>query len=131
MTATVTAPARRTALVTATRVLAGLFGVLKLGATAYFLLFATAAQGGDPRGAFDWSVGVWSIVMGAGYLVVAFRLGRDGRRMLPVVVGLSAADVAFSGVKFFVYHESAAIGFTVTTLVLLALVAAATRRGRD
>jgi hypothetical protein len=120
-------PATRTGLVTTTRVLAALFGTLKLGATAYFLFFATAAQGGDPQGVGDWSVGVWSVVMGAGYLVIATRLGRDGRRLLPVMGGLAAADVAFSVVKFVVYGEPEAVGFVVTTLVLLALVALATR----
>jgi hypothetical protein len=122
-------PAGRTTLVTVTRVVAGLFGALKLGATTYFLFFATAEQGGDPQGAFDWSVGVWSIALGAGYLGVAARLGRD-RRVLPFTVGLAVADTAFSFVKFFVYGEAAAVGFLATTLVLLGLVVAATRGRR-
>jgi hypothetical protein len=74
-------------------------------------------------------VGLWSIGIGLAYLVIAARLGRDSR-VLPMTVGLAVADVAFSGVKFFVYDEPEAIGFTVTTLVLLALVVAATRRRR-
>ncbi|MGY1604799.1 hypothetical protein [Geodermatophilus sp. SYSU D00815] len=131
---TTTAPPTPTAtgrpvLVPTTRVLAALFGALKLGATAWFVLFATAEQGGDPQGVGDWSVGVWSVLLGAGYLVIAARLGRDPR-VLPFTVGLAIADVAFSFVKFFVYDEPEAIGFTVTTLVLLALVAAASRRRR-
>jgi hypothetical protein len=119
----------RTPLVTGTRVLAALFGALKLGSTTWFLFVATAAQGGDPQGIGDWSVGVWSYVIAAGYLVIAARLGRDSR-VLPFTVGLAVADVAFSVVKFSVYDEPEAIGFTVTTLVLLALVIVATRRRR-
>ncbi|MGY1808457.1 hypothetical protein ACI8AF_13890 [Blastococcus sp. SYSU D00669] len=134
MTTTAARPAppatARPALVTATRVLAALFGALKLGATAYFLFVATAEQGGDPQGVGDWSVGVWSVVLGVGYLVIAARLGRDPR-VLPFTVGLAVADVAFSFVKFFVYDEPEAIAFTVTTLVLLALVAATTRTRRS
>jgi hypothetical protein len=119
----------RPVLVTVTRVLAALFGTLKLGSTTFFLFFATAEQGGDPQGAGDWSVGVWSYLMATGYLVIAARLGRD-RRMLPFTIGLAVADIGFSIVKFFVYDEPEAIGFTATTLVLLALVAVATRRRR-
>jgi hypothetical protein len=130
MTLTTTRPApatRQSALVTTTRVLAALVGALKLGSTTFFLFFATAAQGGDPQGAGDWSVGIWSYLIAAGYLVIAARLGRD-RRVLPFTIGLAVADLAFSVVKFFVYDEPEAIGFTVTTLVLLALVALASRR---
>ena len=130
MTFTLARPATdRPVLVTVTRVLAGLFGALKLGATTYFLFFASAEAGGDPQGVGDWSVGVWSVALGVAYLVVAARLGRDAR-VLPMMAGLAVADVAFSVVKFFVYDEPEAIGFTVTTLVLLALVAAASRPRR-
>jgi hypothetical protein len=119
----------RPVLVVVTRVLAALFGALKLGSTTYFLFFASAEQGGDPQGAFDWSVGVWSLALGVGYLVIAARLGRDAR-VLPLAVGLAVADVAFSVVKFFVYDETAPIPFTAATLVLLALVVAASRPRR-
>jgi uncharacterized protein (TIGR04206 family) len=132
MTST-TAPAPATSqpvLVTVTRVIAALFGTLKLGSTTFFLFFATAEQGGDPQGIGDWSVGVWSYVIAVGYLVIALRLGRD-RRVLPFTIGLAVADIAFSIVKFFVYDEPEAIGFTVTTLVLLALVAVASRPRRS
>jgi hypothetical protein len=130
-TASAASPAtRRSGLATVTRVLAALFGALKLGATAFFLFFATAAEGGDPQGAGDWSVGAWSVAMGAGYLVIAARLGHDGRRLLPLTAGLAVADLAFSAVKFFVYDEPEAIGFTATTLVLFTLVALATRPRR-
>jgi len=119
----------RTALGTATRVLAALFGTLKLGATAYFLFVASADAGGDPQGIGDWSVGVWSVVLGIGYLVIAARLQRDDR-VLPLTVGLAVADVAFSFVKFFVYDEPEAVAFLGTTLILLALVTAVSRERR-
>ena len=119
----------RRPLVVVTRVLAALFGLLKLTATTYFLFFASAEAGGDPQGAFDWSVGVWSLALAAGYLVIAARLGRDAR-VLPLAVGLAVADVAFSVVKFFVYDETAPIPFTAATLLLLGLVVAATRPRR-
>jgi hypothetical protein len=120
----------RPVLVTVTRVLAALFGTLKLSSTTFFLFFATAAQGGDPQGIGDWSVGVWSYVIAVGYLVIAARLGRD-HRVLPFTIGLAVADVAFSVVKFFIYDEPEAIGFTATTVVLLALVVVASRRRRS
>ncbi len=129
-TAQVAPSATRPVLVTVTRVLAALFGTLKLGATMYFLFFATAEQGGDPQGIGDWSVGIWSVILGAGYLVIAARLGRDSR-ILPLTIGLAVADIAFSFVKFFVYGEPEAVGFLATALVLLALVVAATRPRRD
>src|SRR4051812_24868083 len=109
-TARVPAPTTsRPVLATVTRGVAALFGTLKLSSTTFFLFLATAEQGGDPQGVGDWSVGVWSYVLSVGYLVIAFRLGRD-RRMLPLTVGLAVADVAFSVVKFFVYDEPEAIG---------------------
>jgi hypothetical protein len=127
VTTTLTRPATgRPVLVAVTRVLAVLFGALKLVATTYFLFFSAQYA---PRSTGDWLVGIWSIGIGLAYLVIAARLGRDSR-VLPMTVGLAVADVAFSGVKFFVYDEPEAIGFTVTTLVLLALVVAATRRRR-
>src|SRR6478609_8095029 len=70
----------------------------------FFVFFATAEQGGDPQGWFDWSVGGWSWVLGAGYVVIAIGLGR-GRNVVPLTLGLAAADIAFSIVKFFVYDE--------------------------
>jgi CelD/BcsL family acetyltransferase involved in cellulose biosynthesis len=130
---TTASPARpttaRPVLVTVTRVVAALFGLLKLSATTYFLFFASAEAGGDPQGAFDWTVGVWSLALGAGYLVIAARLGRDAR-VLPLAVGLAVADTAFSAVKFFIYDETAPIPFTVAILVLLALVVASARPRR-
>ena len=127
MTTTLARPdTDRPVLVLVTRVLAALFGVLKLVATTFFLFFSTATA---PQSIGDWLVGVWSIVIGLAYLGVAARLGRDSR-VLPAMAGLAVADVAFSVVKFFVYDETAPIPFTVATLVLLALVVASSRRPR-
>jgi Na+/phosphate symporter len=116
----------RPVLVVVTRVLAALFGALKLVATTFFLFFSAATA---PQSVGDWLVGVWSIVIGLAYLGVAARLGRDSR-VLPAMAGLAVADVAFSMVKFFVYDETAPIPFTAATLVLLALVVAAARPRR-
>jgi hypothetical protein len=128
VTTTLTPPATdRPVLVPVTRVLAALFGVLKLSATTFFLFFSTAAA---PQSTGDWVVGIWSIVIGLAYLGVAARLGRDSR-VLPAMAGLAVADVAFSVVKFVVYDETAPIPFTVATLVLLALVMASSRRRRS
>ena len=128
-TAPAPTPTRRDPVVTGTRVLLGLFGAFKLYGTGYFTFLATAEQGGDPQGWFDWSVGGWSWVLGAGYLVIAIGLGR-GRDVVPLTLGLAAADIAFSFVKFFVYDEPEAVGFLATTLVLTALVVASARSRR-
>jgi hypothetical protein len=68
--------------------------------------------------------------MGASYVLIALRLGR-GRRVLPLAVGISVADLSFSVVKFLVYDETTAIGFAALTLVLLALVVLASRSRRS
>jgi hypothetical protein len=127
VTTTLARPATdRPVLVAVTRVLAGLFGALKLSSTTFFLFFSAQYA---PQSTGDWLVGVWSIAIALAYLGIAVRLGRDPR-VLPMTVGLALADVAFSAVKFFVYDEPEAIGFTATTLVLLALVVTATRPRR-
>jgi hypothetical protein len=118
-------PAGRTGLIVATSVLLTLFGLLKVGATVFFTLFASAA----PQGVGDRIVAAWSLVMGAGYLLIAARLSRGGRA-LPLALTLTAADVAFGVVKLTVYGETAAVGFTAVSLVLLALVALAARTPR-
>src|SRR3954447_7768528 len=115
---------RRGALLTTTRVLLALFGALKLASTTYFLFFASAEAGGDPQGIGDWTVGVWSIAIGAAYLVVAARLGRHA---LPLAAGVAVVDVAFSVMKLTVYDEFAGVVFMGITLLLRALVAAPDR----
>jgi hypothetical protein len=119
----------RPALLIGTRVLLALFGLLKLGATLFFTFVASAAAGGDPQGIGDWSVAVWSIAVGAGYLVVAARLGRA--RVLPLAAGLAVADLLFGVVKLTVYGESATLVFMAASLTLLGLVGLAGRTRRD
>ncbi len=119
----------RRVLVTVTGVLLALFGVLKFGATAYFSFFASAEAGGV-QGFGDWLVAAWSVLIGAGYLVIAARLGRHGRGVLPLAVGIFAADIAFGVVKLVAYDEPESVGIMAVTLLLFALVAAATRARR-
>src|SRR5215212_7603845 len=112
MTTTAVRPStRRDPLLTGTRVLLGAFGAFKLAGTTYFLFFATAAQGGDPEGLLDWSVGVWSTVLATSLLVAAFRLRRGDRRIVQVVNGLLLVEITFSLVKLFVYDEPEAVAF--------------------
>jgi hypothetical protein len=118
--------AGRSVLVTAIRVLLALFAVVKLAATAYFTFFASAEAGGV-QSVGDWLVAAWSALVAAGYLVVAARLGRHGRGLLPLAAGLFAADVAFGLVKLVAYDETESVGITALTLLLFALVVAATR----
>lgn len=116
--------AGRSVLVTVTRVLLALFAVVKLAATAYFTFFASAEAGGV-QSVGDWLVAAWSALVAAGYLVVAARLGRH--RVLPLAAGLFAADVAFGLVKLVAYDETESVGIMAVTLLLFALVVAATR----
>jgi hypothetical protein len=120
------ATAGRRVLVTVACVLLTLFGVVKLGATAYFTFVASAEDGGVQT-VGDWLVAVWSAVVAVGYLFIAVRLGRAGRGVLPLAAGLFAADTAFGAVKLFVYDESESVGITAVTLLLFALVVAAAR----
>ncbi len=123
------ATAGRSGLVAVTRVLLALFGVVKLGATAYFTFFASAEAGGVQTSG-DWLVAAWSVVVAVGYLAIAARLGRPGRGVLPLAAGVAAADVAFGVVKLVAYDEPESVGIMAVTLLLFALVAAATRARR-
>ncbi|UOY01554.1 hypothetical protein [Blastococcus sp. PRF04-17] len=128
MTTTAVRPAtRRTALLTGTRVLLGLFGAVKLAGTAYFLFFATAEQGGEPEGLVDWSVGVWSTALAVAFLVAAARLGRD-RRVLPALAAVLVVDLVFSAVKLTAYDEPEAVLFMAVDLVVIGLLALLNRR---
>jgi hypothetical protein len=121
---TTTAPrpvTRRPWLLHGTRALLGLFGAFKLYGTAYFSFFATAEEGGV-QSSGDWLVAAWSAALAIACLVAAVRLGRD-RRVLPVLVGVVAADLVFSLVKLTVYDEPEAIGFIAVDLVVLLLLA--------
>jgi hypothetical protein len=130
ITPTATRTTRRPALLSITSLLFALFGTLKLSATVYFGFFASAAARGHREGIGDWLVAGWSIAVGAGYLLVAARLGHERRGILRLAGGLAMADVAFSAVKIFVYHESEGVAFLVVTLLLLALLALVHRRPR-
>lgn len=121
---------RREPLVQGTRVLLGLFGAVKLYGTVYFTFFATAAQGGDPQGIFDWSVATWSALLAVSLIVAAVRLRAGGGRVAAVTAGLLVVEVAFSTVKLVVYDESAALGFMAVDAVLFGLLALAARRSR-
>lgn len=129
MTTTAVRPrTRRDALLTGTRVLLGAFGAVKLAGTAYFLVFGTAEQGGDPQGIGDWSVGIWSTALAVAFLVAAVRLGRD-RRVVPALGGVLLLDLVFSVVELTVYDEPEAVGFMAVSLVIMALLAVVRRRG--
>ena len=117
----------RSALLQGTRVLLGAFGAVKLGATAWFLFWATAEQGGDPEGIGDWSVGIWSAALAVALLVAAVRLGRD-RRVVPVLVGVLLVDLVFGAVKLTVYDEPEAVLFMAVDVVLVGLLALVNRR---
>ena len=132
-TATVT-PARpatrRDPVVTGTRVLLGLFGAFKLYGTVYFTFLATAEEGGDPQGPFDWFVAVWSATLAVALIVAAFRLRAGGGRVAAITAGLLVVEIVFSTVKLFVYDEPEALGFMAVDLVLFGLLALAARRSR-
>ena len=131
---TTTAPARpatrRDPLMIGIRVVLGLFGAFKLYGTLYFTFLATVAEGGDPQNAFDWFVAAWSFSLATALIVAALRLGSVDRRTVLVTSGLLAVEVVFSIVKLFVYDEPEALGFMAVDVVLLALLAVATRRRR-
>jgi hypothetical protein len=129
MTTTAVRPStRRDPLLTGTRVLMGAFGAFKLAGTAYFLFFATAEQNGDPEGLLDWSVGIWSTALATALVVAAFRLRRGDRRIVQVVSGLLAVEIAFSLVKLFVYDEPESIGSMTVDLVIFGLLALISRQ---
>jgi hypothetical protein len=127
-TTAVRPPTRRDPLLTGTRVLLGAFGAFKLAGTAYFLFFATAEQNGDPEGLLDWSVGIWSTALATALVIAAFRLRRGDRRIVQVVSGLLAVEIAFSLVKLFVYDEPESIGFMTVDLVIFGLLALISRQ---
>ena len=121
-------PTRRDPVLLGVRVLLGLFGAFKLYGTVYFTFVATAEQGGDPQGAFDWAVATWSFALAASLIAAAVLLRPGNRRVAAVTAGLLAVEIVFSLVKFLVYDESAAFGFMAVDLVLLTLLAVASRR---
>ena len=121
---------RRDPVVQGTRVLLGLFGAFKLYGTAYFTFFATAEQGGDPQGPFDWLVAVWSATLAVALIAAAVRLRAGDGRIATITAGLLVVEIAFSTVKLFGYDEPEALGFMAVDLVLFGLLALAARRAR-
>jgi len=121
---------RRDPVVQGTRVLLGLFGAFKLYGTAYFTFIATAEQGGDPQGPFDWFVAGWSATLAIALIVAAVKLRAGGGRIAAVTAGLLVVEIVFSTVKLFVYDEPEALGFMAVDLVLFGLLALAARRSR-
>jgi hypothetical protein len=67
----------------------------------------------------DWFVAIWGVAMSSACAVLALRVYRSARARW-IAFALLGVQVAFSFVKYFVYHESAALVFGV--LVVLALV---------
>ena len=114
----------------AARVVLGLFGVLKLAGTVYFVFFASAEEGGDPSGLVDWLVAGWSAVLAVSFLVASVRLGAGASRVVRVTMGLLLVDIVFSVVKFFAYDEPEAIAFIAVDLLLLALLTLVRRSSR-
>lgn len=106
----------------AARVLLALYGILEVGATVYFGLFADEADGGV-SGGVDWLIVLWSLAMGVGFLYCAVRLGDGTRRTLQLARGLVLAHVAFNLVKLVGYGESEAVTFFVIDAVLLGVLA--------
>jgi hypothetical protein len=129
-TTTIRPATRRDPLVTGIRVLLGLFGAFKLGGATFFTFIATAEQGGDPQGVVDWAVAAWSFALAAALIVAAVRLGSGDRRIAVVTAALLLVEIAFSFVKLIGYDEPEAVGFMAVDLVLLVLLAVATRRRR-
>ena len=121
---------RRDPVVQGTRVLLGLFGAFKLYGTAYFTFLATAEQGGDPQGPFDWFVAGWSATLAIALIVAAVKLRAGGGRISTVTAGLLVVEIVFSTVKLFVYDEPEALGFMAVDLVLFGLLALAAHRSR-
>ena len=68
----------------------------------------------------DWFVAVWGIAMSASCAVLALRVYRSARARR-IAFALLGVQVAFSLVKGFVYHETAALVFGA--IVVAALVA--------
>jgi hypothetical protein len=119
------ATAGRSAALTAARAVFGAAGAVKLSGAVYFSFVASAAEGGDPHGWFDWSVVVWSHALALAFLVLAVRL-RPGAPVR-AGAGLLLVEVAFSLVKLTVYGESAALAFIAVDAVLLVLLALSRR----
>ena len=120
-------PARASVALWAARVLVGLLGVSIVFGSIYFSFFASAQDGGNSA-PVDWVVAAWALAMGLGMVAVAVRLGAPGT--MRIAVGLVLAHVAFGLVKLVGYGETEALGLFGVDLVILAVLATASRSRR-
>lgn len=116
--------ARASVALWAARILLGLLGVVIVFSSIYFTFFASAEEGGVSA-PVDWVVAAWALAMGLGMVAVAVRLGAPGT--MRIAVGLVLAHIAFGLVKLVGYGETEAVGIFAVDLVILAVLAAASR----
>lgn len=126
-TAVAQPPARASVALWTARILLGLLGVVIVFSSIYFTFFASVEDGGV-SGPVDWVVAAWALAMGLGMGAVAVRLGAPGT--MRIAVGLVLAHVAFGLVKLVGYGETEALGLFGVDLVILAVLAAASRPRR-
>ena len=126
-TAVAQPPARASVALWAARILLGLLGVVIVFSSIYFTFFASVEDGGV-SGPVDWVVAAWALAMGLGMVAVAVRLGAPGT--MRIAVGLVLAHVVFGLVKLVGYGETEALGLFGVDLVILAVLAAASRSRR-
>jgi hypothetical protein len=126
-TAVSQSPARASVALWAARILLGLLGVSIVFGSIYFSFFALPEDGGV-SGPVDWVVAAWALAVGLGMVAVAVRLGAPGT--MRIAVGLVLAHVAFGLVKLVGYGETEALGLFGVDLVILAVLAAASRPRR-
>ncbi|MDQ3371243.1 MAG: hypothetical protein M3482_00780 [Actinomycetota bacterium] len=126
-TAVAQPPARASVALWTARILLGLLGVVIVFSSIYFTFFASVEDGGV-SGPVDWVVAAWALAMGLGMVAVAVRLGAPGT--MRIAVGLVLAHVVFGLVKLVGYGETEALGLFGVDLVILAVLAAASRPGR-
>lgn len=126
-TAVAQPPARASVALWTARILLGLLGVVIVFSSIYFTFFASVEDGGV-SGPVDWVVAAWALAMGLGMGAVAVRLGAPGT--MRIAVGLVLAHVVFGLVKLVGYGETEALGLFGVDLVILAVLAAASRSRR-
>ena len=76
----------------------------------------------------DWFVAVWGIAMSASCALLALRVYRSARARR-IAFALLLVQIAFSLVKGFVYHETAALVFGAIVVVTLVALGAYHRAG--
>jgi hypothetical protein len=126
-TAVAQPPARASVALWTARILLGLLGVVIVFSSIYFTFFASVEDGGV-SGPVDWVVAAWALAMGLGMVAVAVRLGAPGT--MRIAVGLVLAHVVFGLVKLVGYGETEALGLFGVDLVILAVLATASRSRR-